>query len=107
LFRRIPKPLHKGGVLLLWTLCHDIHRNNITFVYNIKVTIQTTTFLQCDKDIEKYIAQTQDNLALFTSTDMSQDQHLDLIHPLFEKLLQCTVPNFMRSASAFQTMACS
>lgn len=35
-------------------------------------------------------------MALITSTDPSQEQHLDLLHPIFKQLLQCKVPNFLR-----------
>jgi hypothetical protein len=43
IMHRIPQDLRNDGTLILWTVCNNVYRNNITFTENIRDKIRVAT----------------------------------------------------------------
>jgi hypothetical protein len=92
---RIPQEYRKDGVVILWTICNNIHRNNVAFFETIKGKIRESTLTSFNDDVSKYIMHVQDNLTLITaSDDKYATEHNDLLIHLFNQLKQSPVPLF-------------
>lgn len=100
IINRIPQEYRNDGPLLLWTICNNIHRNNIAFVESIKCKICDSTLSQFNGDISKYIFHTKDNLCLIMTSDASTPTHTDLLIYLFTQLQLCKVPLFKEAVDA-------
>jgi hypothetical protein len=94
IINRIPQEYRNDGPLLLWTICNNIHRNNIAFIESIKRKIRESTLSQFNEDVPKYILHIKDNLRLITTSDNSLPNHTDLLIYLFAQLQLCKVPLF-------------
>lgn len=91
---------HNDGPLILWTICNNIHRNNIAFVKLIKQRIRESILTHFSNDVSKYIINIKDNLCLITTTDGSSSEHNDLIIYIFRqfiKYLKTKLPNLTQT----------
>jgi hypothetical protein len=87
IINRIPQEFRNDGpLILLWTICNNIHRNNIAFIESIKSKIRDTKLSQFDDDVCKYIIHVKDNLRLITVADDLSRKHNDLLVHLFGQL---------------------
>jgi hypothetical protein len=64
LIHRAPAKLRNDGTFLLWSLCHNINRNNVTFTEHIREKISTATLSTFNNDVNKYIIFIKDNLKM-------------------------------------------
>jgi hypothetical protein len=94
IINRAPQQLRNDGPLLLWTICNNIHRNNIAFVETIKSKIRTATLSQFGDDACKYILHIKDNLCLITVADDNSSEHNDLNVHIFQQLSSSPIPLF-------------
>jgi hypothetical protein len=95
IIHRIHQDYRKDGVVILWTICNNIHRNNIAFVETIKGKIRDSVLSAFQDDVSKYIMHIKDNLTLITSSeDKEATEHNDLIIHLFQQLKKSPVPLF-------------
>jgi hypothetical protein len=62
LLNRIPHLLRNDGTYLLWSLSHNIHRNNVSFTEHISEKIRLATLSQFNNDVTNYIIFIKDNL---------------------------------------------
>jgi hypothetical protein len=97
IINRIHHDLRNDGPLILWTICNNMHRNNVAFIETIKAKIQTATLTEFGDDIEKYIIHIKNNLRLITSTDDHSREHNDIIIYNFQQLSLSTIPLFQES----------
>jgi hypothetical protein len=95
IIHRIPQQYRKDGAVILWTICNNIHRNNVAFFETIKGKIRDSTLNSFNDNVSKYIMHIRDNLTLITSSDdTTAAEHNDLIIHLFHQLKQSSVPLF-------------
>jgi hypothetical protein len=103
MIHRIPQEYRKDRVVILWTICNNIHCNNIAFVEMVKGKIRDSTLTQFNDDVPKYIMHLRDNLTLIaTSDDITASEHNDLIIHLFQQLKQSPVPLFKEAINKWQ-----
>lgn len=62
LIHRVPMSLRNDGTYLLWSICHNIHRNNVAFTEHIREKISTAMLSTFNDDIIKYIIYIKHNL---------------------------------------------
>lgn len=91
---RIPQEYRNDGPLILWTICNNIHRNNIAFIETIKSKIRDSKLSQFGEDVCKYIAHVRDNLRLITSMANSASEHNDLIIHILTQLCSSPIKPF-------------
>lgn len=86
LIHRVPQSLRNDGTFLLWSLCHNIHRNNVAFTEKIREKITTATLTNFNNDVLKYIIHIKDNLKMITTTSTSNPEHNGLITYILRQL---------------------
>jgi len=102
IIHRIDSSYRNDGVVILWTICHNVHRSNIAFTETIKAKIRGMNLMDYDT-IDKYLISIKDNLRLITTSDTSnKTKHNDLIIYIFNHLKQCTVTPFKQYISRLQ-----
>jgi hypothetical protein len=94
IINRIAHEYRNDGPLILWTICNNIHRNNVAFTETIKAKIRTASLSEFNDDVEKYIIHIMNNLRLITPSDDSSADHNDLILYIFQQLTLCDVTLF-------------
>ncbi len=55
ILNHVPCLLHNDGTFLIWSLSHNIHQNNITFMEHVREKITLATLSQHNNDATKYI----------------------------------------------------
>jgi hypothetical protein len=91
---RIKTSYRNDGVMILWTICNNVHRSNIAFTETVKAKLRNMALANFDS-IDKYLIATKDNLSLIISPDAAdQTKHNDLLIYLFTQLRECTVAPF-------------
>lgn len=102
IIHRVNTAYQNDGVVILWTICNNVHRSNIAFTETIKATIRHMNLTDYDT-IDKYLIGIKDNLSLITPSDSAdQTKHNDLIIYIFGHLKQCTVTPFKQYISRLQ-----
>jgi len=102
IIHRVNTAYRNDGVVILWTICNNVHRSNIAFTETIKATIRHMNLTDYDT-IDKYLIGIKDNLSLITPSDSAdQTKHNDLIIYIFGHLKQCTVTPFKQYISRLQ-----
>jgi hypothetical protein len=101
-FPPFPPEYRNDEPLLLWTICNNIHRNNITFFETIKSKIRSATLSEFGDDISKYILHVKDNLRLITANDDASTEHNDLITYILNQLTQAPIELFKEAAQHWQ-----
>jgi hypothetical protein len=91
---RIPQEFRNDGPLILWTICNNIHRNNVAFVETIKSKIRTAKLSHFSDDACKYIVHIKDNLRLITAATDNSNEHNDLIIHLLTQLSTSPIKPF-------------
>jgi len=91
---RLDPSLRNDGPLILWSICHHIHQNNVAFVESKKQKIRQATLLQFGDDISKYITYVRDTLHLITAADDDMTVHKDLLTHIFTTLSSSSVTHF-------------
>lgn len=94
---RVPQDLRNDGPLILWTICNNIHCNNIALVETIKAKIRTATLSQFHDEIPKYIIFLRDNLWLITAATDECTSNNDLLTYIFQQLQLCEIQGFKKA----------
>ncbi len=85
----IPQDHCRDGVVVLWAICNNIHRNNAAFIETIKGKVRDFTLTFFSDDVSQYIMHIWENLTLIASTnDTITAEHNDLIFHLFHQQSQ-------------------
>jgi hypothetical protein len=99
IIHRVGVKYRNDGVVILWTICNNVHRSNIAFTETIKAKIRNTNLSEYE-NIDKYLIGIKDNLSLITSSDTTDlTKHNDLIIYIFTHLKQCKVTPFYQYIS--------
>jgi hypothetical protein len=96
ILNRIPRLLRNDGTYLLWSLSHNIHRNNVAFTEHVREKITLATLSQHNNDVTKYIIYVKDNLRMITNTDSSTSEHNGLITYILRQLKDSSIQMFQR-----------
>jgi len=91
---RLDPSLRSDGPMILWSICHHIHRNNVAFVESTKQKIRQATLSQFGDDITKYITYARDALHLITAAEDDTTTHKDLLTHIFATLSTSPVQHF-------------
>jgi hypothetical protein len=94
LIHRVPSNLRNDGTYLLWSVCHNIHRNNIAFHENIRNKIRHATLSTYDNDIDRYIIAIKNYLKMITPLSGSTSAETGLLTYILQQLKLCPVPLF-------------
>jgi hypothetical protein len=90
------------GPLLLFIICQHIHRNHLAFVKSIKHKIRSSTSVNHNNDVPKYLRFFHDNLKLISSTDALDKEHNVLFPHVLLQLRTMTIPVFQQSVLQWQ-----
>jgi hypothetical protein len=91
---RVNTTYRNDGLVILWTICNNVHRSNIAFTETIKAKIRNITLADFNT-IDKYFINVKDSLSLITSSDAADaTKHNDLIIYIFNQLTECSVAPF-------------
>ncbi len=102
LHSRIDSAYWSDGPLLLHTMCQHIHRNHLAFVESIKTKIRSSTLLEHNNDVPKYLRFLSTNLKLISSTGADDNAHNDLVPHLLQQLRTTTIPLFQQTVLNWQ-----
>jgi len=102
LHSQIDSAYWSDGPLLLHTMCQHIHCNHLAFVESIKTKIRSSTLLEHNNDIPKYLHFLSTNLKLISSTGADDNAHNDLIPHLLQQLCTTTIPLFQQTVLTWQ-----
>jgi len=94
LIHKVPTALRIDGTYLLWSVSHNIHRNNVAFHEHIREKIRTATILQHDNDITKYIITIKNQLRMITPLSGSTSAENGLLTYILCQLKLCNVHLF-------------
>jgi hypothetical protein len=94
LLHTIPQSLRNDGTLLLSSICHHIHCNNIAFHKSIREKIVLDTLFNFDNDVQKYIIYVKNSLKMVTTGDDESSEHKGLLTYTLHQLKLCPVPHF-------------
>jgi hypothetical protein len=94
LIHRVPSNLRNDGTYLLWSVCHNIHRNNIAFHENIRNKTRHATLSTHDNDIDRYIIAIKNYLKMITPLSGSTSAETGLLTYILQQLKLCPVPLF-------------
>jgi hypothetical protein len=92
LIHRVPTNLRNDGTYLLWSICHNIHRNNVAFTEHIREKISIATLSTFNNDVNKYIIFIKDNLKMISTT--TTPEHNGLITYILRQLKLSPIPLF-------------
>jgi hypothetical protein len=96
ILNRIPHLLRNDGTYLLWSLSHNIHRNNISFTEHISEKIRLATLSQFNNDVTNYIIFLKDNLRMITNPTAPTSEHNGLITYILRQLKDSTIYMFQK-----------
>jgi hypothetical protein len=94
ILHRIPRELCNDGTYILWTICNNVHRNNVAFTEHIREKITTASLQQFNNNVEDYIIFIKDNIHMLSSDASNSNEHRGLITYLLRQLKQSSVPLF-------------
>lgn len=92
----------EDGPFLLFVICQHIHRNHLAFVESIKCKIRSSTLVNHNNDVPKYLRFLHENLKLISSTGASDKEHNDLIPHVLLHLRTTRIPVFQQSVLQWQ-----
>jgi hypothetical protein len=94
LIHRVPSDLCNDGTYLLWSVCHNIHRNNVAFHENIRNKICKATLSTYDNDIDRYINAIKNYHKMITPLSGSTSAETGLLTYILKQLKLCPVSLF-------------
>jgi hypothetical protein len=86
LLYRIPQLLRNDGTYILWTICNNVHRNNVAFKETVREKITTATLSNFNNDITNYLIYIKDNLKMISSATNRNNDNNGLITYIFRQL---------------------
>jgi hypothetical protein len=94
LIHRNPTILCNDGTFLLWSVCHNIHQNNVAFQEHIHHKIRSTTLADHGGDVDQYIIAMKNHLKMITPLNDTAHNENGLITYILCQLKMCSVPLF-------------
>jgi hypothetical protein len=102
LYSRIDATYCSDGLLLLYTMCQNIHHNHLVFVESIKQKIRQATLVEYNHDVPAYLRFLKDNLKLISSTGAKETEHNYLVPHLLLQLRSTNIPVFQQTILKWQ-----
>jgi len=94
LIHRVPTLLRNDGTYLLWSVCHNIHRNNVAFHEHTREKIRVATVLDHGNDVSNYIIGIKNHLKMITPLSGTTEGENGLLTYILHQLKACPIPMF-------------